>query len=109
MARMILQKYGTVHIQSEYQNTLSIGSGITVWARYNKDDEFHSVLGGDAIGERGKKAEDVDASYIEKVRSSKKELKKVIYSVKTHGLRDSYQEVMNKLITPSPLCTSIYR
>lgn len=46
-------------IQSEYQETLSTGSGITLWARFNKDDEFHTVLGADALGERRKRAEDV--------------------------------------------------
>lgn len=59
-ACMELSRYNVpVDIQSEYQETLSVGTGITLWARFNKEDEFHTVLGTDALGERGKSAEDV--------------------------------------------------
>ena len=53
-----------IKISSEYQDTLSIGSGITLWAIFSKNkddiDENNPVrLGADALGEQGKKAEAV--------------------------------------------------
>ena len=53
-----------VNIQVEYGKTLSTGSGITLWAIFskNKDEiDFNNPirLGADALGERGKKAENV--------------------------------------------------
>lgn len=41
-------------IAAEYCNTLSTGSGITLWAVYE-----NAILGADALGERGKKAENI--------------------------------------------------
>ena len=49
-------------ISSEYQDTLSTGSGISLWAIFSKNkddiDENNPIrLGADALGEQGKKAE----------------------------------------------------
>lgn len=51
-----------IKISSEYQDTLSIGSGITLWAIFSKNkediDENNSIrLGADSLGEQGKRAE----------------------------------------------------
>jgi RNA 3'-phosphate cyclase len=70
-ARLELGADVPVSIISEYDETLSVGSGITLWARFNKNDEFHSVVGADALGEKGKPAEKVG-------REAALELKKVI-------------------------------
>ncbi len=53
-----------IKISSEYQDTLSAGSGITLWAIFSKNkediDENNPIrLGADALGEQGKKAESV--------------------------------------------------
>ncbi|MBI2651374.1 RNA 3'-terminal phosphate cyclase [Candidatus Woesearchaeota archaeon] len=53
-----------IKIFSEYQDTLSTGSGITLWAIFSKNkediDENNPIrLGSDSLGEQGKKAEDV--------------------------------------------------
>ncbi len=59
-ARLELMKLkAPVDVVSEYDEAPSIGSGITLWARFNRDDEFHTILGADVLGERGKRAEDV--------------------------------------------------
>ncbi|MBI2658132.1 RNA 3'-terminal phosphate cyclase [Candidatus Woesearchaeota archaeon] len=51
-----------VKISSEYRDTLSTGSGITLWAIFSKSnediDETNPIrMGSDALGEQGKKAE----------------------------------------------------
>lgn len=50
-----------INIQIEYSETLSTGSGITLWAVFSTNDEIDIKnpirLGADALGERGKKAE----------------------------------------------------
>ena len=51
-----------IKISSEYQDTLSTGSGITLWAIFSKNkndiDESNPIrIGADALGEQGKKAE----------------------------------------------------
>lgn len=51
-----------IKISSEYQDTFSTGSGITLWAVFSKNkndiDENNPVrIGADALGEQGKKAE----------------------------------------------------
>lgn len=52
-AEMILKKYNVpINIRTEYCNTLSPGSGIVLWAKFE-----NTILGGDGLGERGKKAE----------------------------------------------------
>ena len=52
-----------VDIRTEYCDTLSPGSGITLWAVYSKDLEptvlNPFILGADLIGEKGKPAEEV--------------------------------------------------
>ncbi len=63
--KILKQKYKVpISITIEYQDTLSIGSGITLWAIFSKNkediDENNPIrLGADSLGERGKKAEDV--------------------------------------------------
>ena len=52
------------NIISQYQETLSTGSGITLWAIFSKNpndiDENNPIrMGSDSLGERGKRAEDV--------------------------------------------------
>jgi len=52
---MIFEKYGLkADISTTYGDSLSIGSGIVLWA-----ETKHSVVGASALGERGKPAEDV--------------------------------------------------
>ena len=51
-----------IKIYSEYQDTLSTGSGITLWAIFSKNkediDENNPIrMGADALGEQGKRAE----------------------------------------------------
>jgi RNA 3'-terminal phosphate cyclase (GTP) len=53
-----------VSIRTEYSNSLSTGSGITLWAVFSKDpneiDTLNPIrIGADALGERGKRAEEV--------------------------------------------------
>ncbi|HLC60995.1 MAG TPA: RNA 3'-terminal phosphate cyclase [Candidatus Nanoarchaeia archaeon] len=53
-----------INIISQYQETLSTGSGITLWAIFSKNlndiDENNPIrIGSDSLGERGKRAEDV--------------------------------------------------
>ena len=60
---LLKQKYNVpVKITTEYQDTLSIGSGITLWAIFSRNkediDENNPIrLGADALGEQGKRAE----------------------------------------------------
>lgn len=78
-AKLVLSKLGCpVEVQTEYSNTLSTGSGITLWAVFSsKEDEvdiFNPVrLGADCLGEKGKKAEAVGKEaaerLIEEIRS----------------------------------------
>jgi RNA 3'-phosphate cyclase len=64
-AKLILNKLNCpINIQSEYADTYSPGSGITLWAVFSKDQEeidfMNPVfLGTDALGEKGKPAEKV--------------------------------------------------
>jgi len=52
-AESILNKYQVpINIRTEYCDTLSYGSGIVLWAKFE-----HAILGGDGLGELGKKAE----------------------------------------------------
>ncbi|MEM4331118.1 MAG: RNA 3'-terminal phosphate cyclase [Candidatus Pacearchaeota archaeon] len=56
-ARYILNKFNVpVKIQTEYVDTLSTGSGITLWAIFS-ENEKSVILGSDALGEKGKKSE----------------------------------------------------
>ena len=63
-AELILKnKYNCpIQIEIEYSRTLSLGSGITLWAIFSKNKEEIDInnpirLGADSLGERGKKAE----------------------------------------------------
>ncbi len=67
-----------IDIQTQYQDTASTGSGITLWAIFSKDpdeiDIFNPIrVGADSLGERGKRAEDVG-------REAAEQLIKEIYS-----------------------------
>lgn len=51
-----------IKIETIYNDTLSIGSGITLWATYslkpnNEDIKISTIIGSDSLGEKGKKAE----------------------------------------------------
>ena len=60
-AKLLLNKFNIpVNIQKEYADTLSPGSGITLWAVFSKDKDEIDInnpilLGTDALGERGKR------------------------------------------------------
>ncbi len=59
-------------ISIEYSDSLSAGSGITLWAIFSKDpDEIDMVnpirIGSDSLGERGKKAEIVGREAAERL------------------------------------------
>jgi RNA 3'-terminal phosphate cyclase (GTP) len=68
-----------VNIQSEYSNTLSPGSGITLWAQFSKQqDNIHQeqeltnneeplILGADALGEQSKRSEAVGQEAADKL------------------------------------------
>ena len=64
-AQQALARYNVpINIRSEYADTLSPGSGITLWAVFSKNKEDIDVknpiiLGADALGERGTPAETV--------------------------------------------------
>lgn len=63
-----------VQITSQYSDSLSPGSGIVLWAicgGEETDPENPIIIGGDALGERGKKAEQVG---IEAAKNLKQEL-----------------------------------
>jgi RNA 3'-terminal phosphate cyclase (ATP) len=53
---------GGVKIAQEYVNTLSYGSGITLWV-----EGENSILGADALGEKGRRAEEVGMEAGEKL------------------------------------------
>ena len=67
-AQLLLKKYKVpIDIQIIYSNTLSTGSGITLAARFHKNDEFHTILGADELGERMISAEDVGTKAAQKL------------------------------------------
>jgi RNA 3'-phosphate cyclase len=74
-AKVMLSGFGcNIDIRQEYADALSTGSGITLWARFSEqDDEFsekkYIVLGADALGEKGKKSEDVGKEAALKLKS----------------------------------------
>ncbi|GJQ64316.1 MAG: oxidoreductase [Melioribacteraceae bacterium] len=61
---------------------------------------YYSVI---SAGTEGKTVSDARKGYIAKARSRKKEVKMVLDMVKTNGLKQTYDLVMNKLNAPSPL------
>src|SRR3989338_1258378 len=77
--KILKQKYKVpINILTEYQETLSTGSGVTLWAIFSKNmddiDEYTPIrLGSDSLGERGKSSEDVGAeaenNLIEEIES----------------------------------------
>ncbi len=59
-AELLLLKYGKVNIQQQYCKSLSVGTGITVWAILGDGYYEHfSILGADCLGEKGVQAEKV--------------------------------------------------
>ncbi|MBW2993180.1 RNA 3'-terminal phosphate cyclase [Candidatus Woesearchaeota archaeon] len=61
-AQVLLSKYQCpVQIRTEYCDTRSMGSGITLWGIFSEGDEIDFsnpvIIGSDSLGERGKKAE----------------------------------------------------
>jgi RNA 3'-phosphate cyclase len=65
---------GKAVIDSEYVDSLSTGSGITLWAMFTRDDEldFNNpvILGSDASGERGRKSEAVGEEAARKIKEA---------------------------------------
>lgn len=72
-AKLLLSKYDCpVNIQPEYTSTLSTGSGITLWAIFQSEQdgkEKYLRLGSDALGAKGKSAEKVGTEVAEKLIS----------------------------------------
>lgn len=72
-ARLILGKYNCpINLTKEYSDTLSPGSGITLWAVFSKDaDEINFrnpiIIGADALGEIRKSSEEVGREAAEKL------------------------------------------
>ncbi len=69
-ARQRLSKLGCpVRIDCEYNSSLSIGSGIALWAAFSEKDEVDEInpqiLGADSLGEKGKRAEEVGCEAAE--------------------------------------------
>ena len=68
---LIAQFNAPVQIKSEYSNTLSTGSGITLWAKFAVGEEMDFInpiiLGADGLGEKGKRAEDVGKEAAEQL------------------------------------------
>jgi len=56
-----------------------------------------------SAGTEGKTVKDARLGYIGKALARKEEVKKVIRSAKTIGLKETYQVMMNKLDAPAPL------
>ena len=72
-AKVLLSEFKVpVSIQSEYSDSLSTGSEITLWAIFTKDKNELSqknpiLLGSDVLGEKGKKSEIVGKEAAEKL------------------------------------------
>ncbi|MBD3204385.1 RNA 3'-terminal phosphate cyclase [Candidatus Woesearchaeota archaeon] len=60
-ARFFLRQFDVpIKIRIEYADTLSTGSGITLWAVFSKADEFEkskNIIAADSLGEKGKRSE----------------------------------------------------
>lgn len=72
-ARLILKGYAKTNIRVEYTNTESVGSVITLFAKYSPDNyeiDFKNpvLLGGDCLGQRDIKAEDVGKNAANKLK-----------------------------------------
>jgi RNA 3'-terminal phosphate cyclase (GTP) len=72
-AKFILSKLNCpIQIRTEYCQTLSTGSGITLWVIFSKDpeeiDALHPIrIGVDILGERGKRSEDIGKQAADKL------------------------------------------
>lgn len=72
-AKLLLNKLNCpIQIQTEYADTLCPGSGITLWAIFSKEKEELDIknpilLGSDALGEPGKRAEKVGQEAAQKL------------------------------------------
>ena len=72
-AKLLLTKLNCpIQIRTEYSDTLSTGSGITLWSVFSKDPgdidiKNPIILGADSLGERGKRAEEVGKIAAEKL------------------------------------------
>lgn len=72
-AKQVLAKYNCpISVRAEYSETLSPGSGITLWAVFSKkkddiDVKEPIILGADALGEKGLPAEQVGKSAAQKL------------------------------------------
>ncbi len=72
-AKLMLSKLNCpIQIRIEYSETLSTGSGITLWAIFSKDPDeidFNNpiIMGADALGERGKRSEQVGKEAVDKL------------------------------------------
>ncbi len=69
----------------------------------NKDILVRNSYSVISAGTEGKTVTDARKGYIAKARSRQKEVKQVIDLIKTSGLKNTYDLVMNKLDTPSAL------
>ncbi len=58
-AKELLKKYSVpINISTEYSDSLSTGSGITLWAVFEKENSDRGViLGSDSLGQKGKPSE----------------------------------------------------
>lgn len=72
-AKLILNKLNCpIQIRTEYSETLSTGSGITLWAIFSKYPDEIDInnpirLGSDCLGKRGKRAEEVGKDAADKL------------------------------------------
>ncbi|MEM4254405.1 MAG: RNA 3'-terminal phosphate cyclase [Candidatus Woesearchaeota archaeon] len=72
-AKQVLAKYSCpINVRTEYSETLSPGSGITLWAVFSKkkddiDIKEPIILGADALGEKGLPAEQVGKAAAQKL------------------------------------------
>lgn len=91
-----------IEITTEYSDTLSTGSGITLWAIFAKNDDIDNEnpirVGADALGEQGKPAEKVGTEAAEKL------LKELDAPVDAH-LADNLIPLM-ALCKPSKITTT---
>ena len=71
-SKMMLAKLNVpINIEKQYQETLSTGSGITLFAMFSLNDEFEYekpiIIGSDSLGDRGKSAEEVGKEAAERL------------------------------------------
>ncbi len=96
--KQISQNYKTGRISLEEVNAPAAkGGGILVQTQF-------SVI---SAGTEGMKAKEGNMSYIGKARARPDQVKKVIQSVQQQGLKSTYEKVMNKLDSLTPLGYSL--